>query len=61
MAMIQIAVSIGDVCTDVLTDQVLSFDAIESILNRATQSTLQAYNAYVVLDNEYEAIAEDDN
>ena len=59
--MIQIAVSIGDVCTDVLTDQVLSFDAIESILNRATQSTLQAYNAYIVLDNEYEAIAEDDN
>lgn len=59
--MIQIAVSIGDVCTDILTDQVLSFDAIESILNRATQSTLQAYNAYVVLDSDYEAIAEDDN
>ena len=59
--MIQIAVSIGDVCTDILTDQVLSFDAIESIMNRATQSTLQAYNAYVVLDSEYEAIAEDDN
>ena len=59
--MIQIAVSIGDVCTDVLTDQVLSFDAIESVLARATQSTLQAYNAYVVFDNEYEAIAEDDN
>lgn len=59
--MIQIAVSIGDVCTDVLTDQVLSFDAIESVLARATQSTLQAYNAYMVLENEYEAIAEDDN
>lgn len=59
--MIQIAVSIGDVCTDILTDQVLSFDAIESIMNRATQSTLQAYNAYVVLDADYEAIAEDDN
>lgn len=59
--MIQVAVSIGDVCTDVITDQVLSFDAIESVLARATQSTLQAYNAYMLLENEYEAIAEDDN
>lgn len=59
--MIEIAVCIGDVDTHIITDQVLSFDAIDSLLNRAANATLQAYNAYVVLDSDYEAIAEDDN
>jgi|APIni6443716594_1056825.scaffolds.fasta_scaffold469028_1 hypothetical protein len=58
--MIQITVAIGDVCTDVVTDQILSFDGIETILNRATHSTLQAYNSYVVVNEEYEALTEDD-
>lgn len=58
--MIEIAVSIGDVDTHIATDQVLSFDAIDSLLTRAANATLNAYNAYAVLDTEYEVIAEDD-
>ncbi len=38
-----VRMSIGALQTDVETDQDLSFDAIESVLNRAVQSTLQAY------------------
>lgn len=61
--MIQITVSIGDVCTDIVTDQALSFDGIETLLNRATQASLVAYNSYVVANEDYETlseIAEDD-
>lgn len=43
--MISIAVTIGDVTTELETDNVLSFDAIESLLSRAVQSTLAAYTA----------------
>lgn len=56
--MIQITVAIGDVCTDIVTDQALSFDGVETLLNRATQATLVAYNSYVVANEEYETIAE---
>lgn len=59
--MIQITVAIGDVCTDIVTDQSLSFDGVETLLNRATQATLVAYNSYVVANEEFEAITEDDN
>ena len=38
-----VKMSIGALQTEVDTDQDLSFDAIESVLNRAVQSTLQAY------------------
>lgn len=61
--MIQITVSIGDVCTDIVTDQALSFDGVETLLNRATQASLIAYNSYIVANEDYEAlteIAEDD-
>jgi hypothetical protein len=58
--MIQITVSIGDVCTDIVTDQVLSFDGVETLLNRATQATLVAYNSYVVANEEFETLIEDD-
>lgn len=58
--MIEIAVCIGDVDTHIVTDQVLSFDAIDSLLTRAASTTLQAYNAYVVVDGQYETTAEDD-
>lgn len=61
--MIQITVSIGDVCTDIVTDQALSFDGIETLLNRATQASLVAYNSYVVANEDFEImteIAEDD-
>lgn len=59
--MIQITVSIADVCTDIVTDQVLSFDGVETLLNRATQATLLAYNSYVVLNEDFETLTEDDN
>lgn len=61
--MIQITVSIGDVCTDIVTDQALSFDGVETLLNRATQASLVAYNSYVVANEDFEImteIAEDD-
>lgn len=59
--MIEIAVCIGDVDTHIITDQVLSFDAIDSLLSRACTSTLNAYNGYVVLEGDYETVAEDDS
>jgi len=58
--MIHISVFIVDVDTHIVTDQVLSFDAIDSLLTRAAATTLQAYNAYVVVDSEYETVVEDD-
>jgi hypothetical protein len=41
--MLNIIIKIGDVATEISTDQNLSFDAIDSIINRAVQSTLQSY------------------
>ena len=43
--MLNITISIGDVHTDMTTDNNLSFDAIESLLNRAVTATLQSYLA----------------
>ncbi len=43
--MLSITVSIGDVETEMTTDQNLHFDAIESLLNRAVTATLQCYIA----------------
>ena len=56
--MIQITVSIGDVITDIVTDQALSFDGVETLLNRATSATLVAYNSYVVANDDYESLNE---
>ena len=41
--MLRIKIKILDIATEIETDQNLSFDAIDSILNRAVQSTLQSY------------------
>jgi hypothetical protein len=41
--MLTISIKISEVSTDISTDQNLSFDAIDSIVSRAVQSTLQAY------------------
>jgi hypothetical protein len=41
--MLNIIINIGDVATELMTDQALSFDAIESLLNRAVQSTVSSY------------------
>jgi hypothetical protein len=59
--MINIAVSIGEVSTEVMTDQQLSFDAIETLLTRATASTLEAYNKYFVSIEQYENSLENDD
>ena len=58
--MLSIVLSIGDVSTDITTDQHMSFDAIETLLTRATNSTLDAYNRYVVINEDLEAVQEDD-
>ena len=59
--MLSIGVTIGDVSTHIMTDQVLSFDAVETLLTRATNSTLDAYNRYVVVNEDLEAVQEDDD
>jgi len=41
--MLNITISIGDVHTEMTTDNNLSFDAIESLLNRAVTATLHSY------------------
>ena len=41
--MLNIVIKIGDVATEISTDQNLSFDAIDSVINRAVQLTLQSY------------------
>jgi len=41
--MLNISIKIMEVSSEISTDQNLSFDAIDSIVNRAVQSTLQAY------------------
>jgi hypothetical protein len=58
--MLSIAVSIGEVTTDIMTDQQMSFDAIETLLTRATNSTLEAYNRYFISSEEFEKMIEDD-
>ena len=58
--MLSIAVSIGEVTTDIMTDQQMSFDAIETLLTRATNSTLEAYNRYFISSEEFETLNEDE-
>jgi hypothetical protein len=58
--MLSIAVTVGDVSTDIVTDQPMSFEGIETLLVRATNSTLDAYNRYVVVNEDLESLAEDD-
>lgn len=47
---LNISISIGDVSTDLTTDESLSFDAIESLLNRAVNATLHSYLSLPVED-----------
>jgi hypothetical protein len=58
--MLSIAVTVGDVSTDIVTDQAMSFEGIETLLLRATNSTLDAYNRYVVVNEDLESLTEDD-
>lgn len=57
--MMNISVSIGEVVTEITTDQQVSFDVIETLLNRATASALNAYNLYFVSIEDYEKAIED--
>jgi len=41
--MLNIKIQILDVVTEIQTDQNLTFDAIDSLINRAVNSTLQSY------------------
>jgi len=41
--MLNINISIGEVETELSTDEILHFDAIETLLTRAVQSTLSMY------------------
>jgi hypothetical protein len=43
-----------------MTDQQMSFEGIETLLLRATNSTLDAYNRYVVVNEDLEALTEED-
>ena len=58
--MLSVSVTIGDVSTDIMTVQQLSFVAIVTILARATNSTLDAYNRYVVVNEDFESLTEED-
>jgi hypothetical protein len=58
---INISVSIGDVTTEVTTDAELHFDAIETLLTRATTSALDAYAKYFTANELYEKSLEDDD
>jgi hypothetical protein len=42
---ININIGIGEITTEICSDESLSFDAIESILNRAVQSVLVIFNS----------------
>jgi hypothetical protein len=48
--MLSITITIHDVESEMTTDQNLSFDAIESLLSRAVQATLQSYLSLPVED-----------
>jgi hypothetical protein len=66
--MLNISIKILDVSTEINTDQNLSFDAIDSVVSRAVQSTLQAYLSLPIEDRlapyrtnlQYEDDEEDD-
>jgi hypothetical protein len=57
--MLSISLSIGPVNTQMQTDERLSFDAIETLLNRASISTLTMFNAHLGAMVKYENYDED--
>lgn len=48
-----IDISIGEVSTQINTDQALSFDAIESLLNRSVNCVLVMFNSLDKQDRQY--------
>jgi hypothetical protein len=52
--MLSISLSIGPVNTQMQTDERLSFDGIETLLNRASVTTLTLFNAHLGAMIKYE-------
>jgi|APGre2960657404_1045060.scaffolds.fasta_scaffold16640_2 hypothetical protein len=50
---LSIDISIGEVSTQIHTDQSLSFDAIESLLSRSVSSVLVMFNSLSEKDRQY--------
>jgi hypothetical protein len=50
---LSIDISIGEVSTQIHTDQSLSFDAIESLLSRSVSSVLVMFNSLSDKDRQY--------
>ena len=48
--MLNINISIGEITTELITDESMHFDAIESLLSRAVQSTLTMFMSLPVND-----------
>jgi hypothetical protein len=58
---LNITLSIGEVETELTTDETLSFDAIESLLNRTTQALLVMFNSLSMEDRQYALGLDPDN
>lgn len=58
---LNISLSIGEVETELTTDEALSFDAIESILNRTVNALLVMFNSLSVEDRQYALGLDPDN
>lgn len=50
---LNISLSIGEVETELTTDEALSFDAIESLLNRSVNALLVMFNSLTEEDRQY--------
>ena len=50
---LNISISIGEVSTEINTDQSMSFDAIESMLNRSVSAVLVLFNSMDPKDRQY--------
>jgi hypothetical protein len=58
---LNISLSIGEVETELTTDEALSFDAIESILNRSVNALLVMFNSLTAEDRQYALGLDPDN
>ena len=58
---LNITLSIGEVETGLTTDEALSFDAIESILNRTVNALLIMFNSLSAEDRQYALGLDPDN
>lgn len=58
---LNISLSIGEVETELTTDEALSFDAIESLLNRTVTALLVMFNSLSTEDRQYALGLDPDN